>query len=411
MPKRKASNQIVDIDALDEEEGGLQSALSAIAEFVKIEWCPEAATKGKGKRKATKKKVKPSGSGTGYGNAMTSTQRKKHDAQVKRAEADEMTKDGRVKLLLTRLSQTLVDGDGEEVTSDDAADVVNVVNKYLRNDSLVDVGRRKELYGAVFTLLEQLSRDVFTSVKFFKDGTTVNLLANLGAQAKVFKTINAKNLDCLGGGHGEEVGEGIDVLGEDADKIRAETDDVVNALAVALHIESTLAAMNQAVDHARKVGLLIGNEEVKRKKVRTGSGRQGTHGIDKHPSYQLGSTLRVLPSQALPPQFKAIELVSMIESKFTSHRFWPARTTIVGSKQKCLLRISNELSTLTTSLPPGIFVRVDTERVDVMKALIIGPKGTPYAEGCFIFDIVLPPNYPVEPPKVLITTTNQNRCR
>lgn len=276
MPKRKASNQIVDIDALDEEEGGLQSALSAIAEFVKIEGGPEAATKGKGKRKATKKKVKAAGSGTGYGNAMTATQRKKHDAQVKRAEADEMTKDGRVKLLLTRLSQTLVDGDGEEVTSDDAADVVNLVNKYLRNDSLVDVGRRKELYGAVFTLLQQLSRDVFTSVKFFKDGTTVNLLSALGAQAKVFKTINAKNLDCLGGGHGEEVGEGIDVLGEDADKIRAETDDVVNALAVALHIESTLAAMNEAVDHARKVGLLIGNEEVKRKKVRTGSGRQGT---------------------------------------------------------------------------------------------------------------------------------------
>ena len=86
----------------------------------------------------------------------------------------------------------------------------------------------------------------------------------------------------------------------------------------------------------------------------------------------------------------------MIESKLTSHRFWPARTTIVGSKQKRLLRISNELSTLTTSLPKGIFLRVDTERVDVMKALIIGPKGTPYEGGCFIFDIVLPPNYPVE---------------
>jgi hypothetical protein len=36
--------------------------------------------------------------------------------------------------------------------------------------------------------------------------------------------------------------------------------------------------MNEAVDHARKVGLLIGNEEVKRKKVRkevAGKGRMG----------------------------------------------------------------------------------------------------------------------------------------
>jgi len=49
--------------------------------------------------------------------------------------------------------------------------------------------------------------------------------------------------------------------------------------------------------------------------------------------------------------------------------------------------------------------------MDVMKALIIGPRNTPYENGAFVFDLVLPPNYPQEPPKCLLTTTNGNKCR
>ena len=45
-------------------------------------------------------------------------------------------------------------------------------------------------------------------------------------------------------------------------------------------------------------------------------------------------------------------------------------------------RISQEVSTLATSLPvqpdSSIFLRVDEDRFDVMRAMITGPKGTPY---------------------------------
>ena len=34
------------------------------------------------------------------------------------------------------------------------------------------------------------------------------------------------------------------------------------------------------------------------------------------------------------------------------------------------------------------------------RALILGPDDTPYATGAFIFDILLPPEYPNKPPKV-----------
>ena len=35
------------------------------------------------------------------------------------------------------------------------------------------------------------------------------------------------------------------------------------------------------------------------------------------------------------------------------------------------------------------------------RALITGPEGTPYQNGCFLFDVWLPPEYPNKPPKVL----------
>lgn len=46
-----------------------------------------------------------------------------------------------------------------------------------------------------------------------------------------------------------------------------------------------------------------------------------------------------------------------------------------------------------------------------MKAMIIGPPDTPYANGCFIFDIFLPADYPVRPPKVNLITTGGGAVR
>ncbi|CAN0078898.1 unnamed protein product, partial [Hapterophycus canaliculatus] len=79
------------------------------------------------------------------------------------------------------------------------------------------------------------------------------------------------------------------------------------------------------------------------------------------------------------------------------------------------VRISQEVSTLATSLPvqpdSSIFLRVDEDRFDVMRALITGPKGTPYEGGCFEFDILLPPDYPNKPPHVHFITTGGGRVR
>lgn len=45
-----------------------------------------------------------------------------------------------------------------------------------------------------------------------------------------------------------------------------------------------------------------------------------------------------------------------------------------------------------------IFVRAYEDRMDLLRAVIMGPAGTPYHDGLFFFDIYFPPQYPNVPP-------------
>lgn len=63
-----------------------------------------------------------------------------------------------------------------------------------------------------------------------------------------------------------------------------------------------------------------------------------------------------------------------------------------------MVRLAQELADLSNALPSehtnSIFVRVDKSRVDMMKALITGAIGTPYAHGAYEFDIFSENTYP-----------------
>jgi ubiquitin-conjugating enzyme E2 Z len=67
-------------------------------------------------------------------------------------------------------------------------------------------------------------------------------------------------------------------------------------------------------------------------------------------------------------------------------------------------RIISDIIEFKKNPPIGIFIDVDKLDVTNMKALIIGPKATPYEDGYFFFSIKFPNNYPDSPPKVLLKT-------
>ena len=59
----------------------------------------------------------------------------------------------------------------------------------------------------------------------------------------------------------------------------------------------------------------------------------------------------------------------------------------------------------------SVFFAWSEEQNNLMKALMIPAQDTPYAHGCFEFNILIPDAYPDEPPKVLLATTGGGKFR
>ncbi|KNA04457.1 hypothetical protein SOVF_199360 [Spinacia oleracea] len=63
-------------------------------------------------------------------------------------------------------------------------------------------------------------------------------------------------------------------------------------------------------------------------------------------------------------------------------------------------KIMQEWKLLSKDLPETIFVRVYENRVNILRAAIVGARGTPYHDGLFFFDVAFPSDYPARPPFV-----------
>lgn len=86
-----------------------------------------------------------------------------------------------------------------------------------------------------------------------------------------------------------------------------------------------------------------------------------------------------------------------------------------SSWKKCQKRLATELSALMpknhlpTEFDSSIFLAVDENNPMIIRALITGPKDTPYDSGCLIFDIYIPNDYPCDNPKVWFMNHGDNR--
>ncbi|CAA2983862.1 probable ubiquitin-conjugating enzyme E2 24 [Olea europaea subsp. europaea] len=109
----------------------------------------------------------------------------------------------------------------------------------------------------------------------------------------------------------------------------------------------------------------------------------------------------ILPSGSkLPQQFRQFDMVS---GGLDHHFVDRSGTGVLQStqmKRGWLKKVHQEWSILEKDLSETIYVRVYEDRMDLLRAAIVGAPGTPYHDGLFFFDICLPPQYPDEPPMV-----------
>mmetsp|Transcript_17778 Transcript_17778/g.49288 ORF Transcript_17778/g.49288 Transcript_17778/m.49288 type:complete len:425 (-) Transcript_17778:148-1422(-) len=102
---------------------------------------------------------------------------------------------------------------------------------------------------------------------------------------------------------------------------------------------------------------------------------------------------------SLPKEVMGRELASfMRENAPRDHQFLSQERSMW--KPAWSKRVQREWRILARGLPEDIHLRLYGDRMDIMRAALVGPKNTPYADALMFFDVHLASNYPLVPPSV-----------
>ncbi|KAJ6601347.1 hypothetical protein DFH09DRAFT_1127533 [Mycena vulgaris] len=282
-----------------------------------------------------------------------------------------------------------------------------LLGSLLRNDSVTDWLTRSEIYYAMIALLRrmadcELTVEVLIERRFsldrssgledwmWEDGEISWERDKQGHIERApplydyFKKLTKQSEAFLAGAmHMMEEGEGEEG-GNDMD-------ESIKAMSLCGDI---IAARG---DMVRAMSVLGRGEETPSASLK-GKGKDRDLSIDPEKAYsQACETL----------SFKHVEL------DYSQYNYQQQLNATEGSTRtpKNRLHLVKELATMATSLPPGIFVRVDEVRNDVIKIMIGGPDDTPYSGGLFEFDCFMPLTYPATPPLMHLRTTGGGTVR
>lgn len=331
-----------------------------------------------------------------------------------------------------------------------------VIYRLLRNDSLIDIiNSRSKVYMALFDLMETMARDnLFVLTLNTSNPYNVTMRGVAVAKSPLDAPVQDAAAASPGKGGkqgGRQGGKGSKRKAEPAEESLEVT--VVEELnAEAEEEEKSRTSMMQLMSGLQKQGRILGRTQagkstavdppglVPRVDAVTGALSKAIKALPFHLSAKDAITLdeeeddsgagaaggegAVVSEEEAKKQREAeyVEAMKPIQFRVISMDYYThafkseiLSSSSASTKKDRMRRISQEISTLSTSLPlhydSSIFLRVDESRPDVIRALLIGPEGTPYANGCFIFDIFLPPAYPEVSPKVVLTTTGGGKVR
>ncbi|XP_017761383.1 PREDICTED: baculoviral IAP repeat-containing protein 6 [Eufriesea mexicana] len=268
------------------------------------------------------------------------------------------------------------------------------LSSYLRNDSVLDMARHIPLYRAVLQLLRAmaLSNQLVPLLlpRSGKSGepSVVSLLSNMRVCVdtyvhKINRTRSNKSKTLFKYPDDTEQDEGLATL----------IPDIQESATIVQNATSRLSGIEEELPGPSPTGPELPLRSIEQRYIEVMKSLQfDTYEmITENPeaggykfavSYHFESTMRAAGERSHPTRVK---------------------------------RLAQEAVTLSTALPlsysSSVFVRCDADRLDVMKVLITGPAETPYANGCFEFDVYFPPDYPNSPMLINLETTGRHTVR
>ncbi|KAF2643386.1 hypothetical protein P280DRAFT_539388 [Massarina eburnea CBS 473.64] len=310
------------------------------------------------------------GSGTGYGGIgnfgfdsyNNNKQAEAHSAEKKADAFDATMLEFLTKLLPSPDENTSFDVNPPEavVSMLSSSKILNKAAELLRNDSLDDASKRKGLYDALLGFLRTIGthkvikRAMFSERETFPDAVNLFTLSFNGTPQDARKGSGPSLADLL-----RNLNLQSNVMMKGAQNNKKEFNDQDGKDLLWL---------------CRKISDLS--------------------------SYLLGKN----QNPALPKDCGIIEVAD--ENIYPTYYYYRNVQRLQDSPFGRVKSLITEITTLKTGLSSGIFVKHGSSRLDVMKAVIVGPEGTPYEYGLHEFDIFCPRQYPNVPPKVWFKGTN-----
>ncbi|XP_055591797.1 baculoviral IAP repeat-containing protein 6-like isoform X1 [Uranotaenia lowii] len=270
--------------------------------------------------------------------------------------------------------------------------LIPALSSYLRNDSVLDITRHIPLYRAILQLLRAISLST----------QLMSLLVNKDNEGKISIAVLLSNMKACVDTYASrlKVNKKSNLKGQ-TQKITVSLDDGDDE-GLALLIPD-IQETSLLVQSATNLDASDAEDEQKESVSRP---------LAKSVEDKYMELMKAL-------QFDTFEMIAETENgyRFTISHHFETNVRMAGDRGHPgrVKRLAQETVTLSTSLPlsysSSVFVRCDTDRLDIMKVLITGPAETPYANGCFEFDVYFPPDYPNSPMMINLETTGRNTVR
>lgn len=289
--------------------------------------------------------------------------------------------------------------------------LIPAISSYLRNDSVLDMARHIPMYRSLLELLRGIAvcpTLVPLLLPLDKDNNQ-DTAASIGLLLEKMRKCVDTYASRLKSNKGKNGSNGNDPITSSvvSNVISTEEEEENEGLALLIpNIQETARIVKIATDRLQQES---GADHSKSEDMEAGnSSAAAKHNTDE-------KYMAVMK----PLQFDVFQIVedegNGIKFNCRHHYENNVRTAGDNSNPARTRRLAQEAVTLSTSLPlsagSSVFVRCDEERLDVMKVLITGPSETPYANGCFEFDVYFPQDYPNSPPFINLATTGNHTVR